>query len=513
MVPPPARRILEETRISHDFDVIVIGSGAGGGTFAYACAKAGKQVLLLERGARVTPKQPGPNGHEKFLADEPYDERLFQVNGSPKRLYMGGTLGGSTALYGAALLRPSVEDFHPGRFYGRRIPREIWDWPISYETLEPFYTEAENLYRVAGPREDDFGPLPKPGRGFSHSPLPVKRINQRIMAANSARGLKPFRLPLAIEFARCMECSTCPGHACPNQSRRSSAHLVDEALRAGMSLHVKTGVEAEQLQLDARGRIDGVRVVDRGTGQRFTYRAQRYALAAGAIGSPALLLRSGLDGPWVGRNYMMHLSPIRCGLFPGPTGADETFVKQLGFADYYFGAPGYPHKLGLIQSLPVPGASMIAKALAMRFPRRLIQFLRSRMAPLVGIVEDLPQHENRVTLDSEGQPVLRHRFADYDLDRGRRLGRLMSRILKNTGAILCAAKAFPPDEHVAHQCGTLRFGKEPDHAVADSDCRVFGQPNLFVLDGSVFPTSLGVGPALTIMANALRVARIAVCEI
>jgi hypothetical protein len=372
MVPPPARRILEETRISHDFDVIVIGSGAGGGTFAYACARAGKQVLLLERGTRVTPKQPGPLQQEKFLTDEPYDERLFQVNGSPKRLYMGGTLGGSTALYGAALLRPSVEDFHPGRFYGRRIPRETWDWPISYETLEPFYTQAENLYRVAGPHEDDFGPLPKPGQGFSHAPLPVKRINQRIMAANAARGLKPFRLPLAIEFARCMECSTCPGHACPNQSRRSSAHLVDDALRAGMSLQVKTGVEAEQLQLDARGRIDGVRVLDRGTGQRYTYRARRYALAAGAIGSPALLLRSGLDGPWVGRNYMMHLSPIRCGLFRGPTGADETFVKQLGFADYYFGAPGYPHKLGLIQSLPVPGASMIAKALAVRFPRRLI---------------------------------------------------------------------------------------------------------------------------------------------
>jgi choline dehydrogenase-like flavoprotein len=210
---------------------------------------------------------------------------------------------------------------------------------------------------------------------------------------------------------------------------------------------------------------------------------------------------------------MMHLSPILSGFFSERTGADETFVKQVGFADYYFGTRAYPHKLGLIQSLPVPGPRMIAKTISKHLPQTIVQFMRTHMIALAGIVEDLPCPKNRVTLDRQGQPVLRHRFGQYDLERGRQLGRLMAQILKNAGARLCAAKTFPSDEHVAHQCGTLRFGKDSAHAVVDPDCRMFGQPNLFVVDGSVFPTSLGVGPALTIMANALRVASIAIHEI
>lgn len=499
--------------MAHDFDVIVVGSGAGGGTFAFACARAGKRVLLLERGPPAVGPQPCASTYQRLMTQEPYDDRLIRVNGSAKRLYMGGGVGGGTALYGAALLRPSAEDFHPGRYYGPHIPRAIWDWPISYETLEPYYTEAEALYRVAGPGEDDFGPLPKPRQGFPNSPLPLKPINRRIMAANAALGLKPFRLPLAIDFDRCLSCSSCPGYSCPNASRRSSAQLVAEAVDEGLPLHVMTNVEAEKLHRDASGQVDGVCVRDRTTGKQATYRAQRYALAAGAIGSPVLLLRSGMGSTWVGRNYMMHLSPIQCGFFRHRTGGDETFVKQVGFADYYFGCRGYQHKLGLIQSLPVPDPHMIAKVLAIPLPQSAVQFLRARMVPLAGIVEDLPNPANRVTLDRNAQPVLKHRFAEYDLDRGRQLGRLMARILKNSGALVCATKAFPSHEHVAHQCGTLRFGHDSVDAVADSKCRVFKHPNLFVVDGSVFPTSLGVGPALTIMANALRVARVAIREI
>jgi choline dehydrogenase-like flavoprotein len=496
--------------MDHDFDVIVVGSGAGGGTFAFACAKAGKRVLLVERGRRYALKQPAHDEQEMLIDKAPYDDQLVRVNGRPRRLYMGGVLGGGTSLYGAALLRPSEDDFRPGRHYGNRLARHVWDWPIAYEALEPYYTEAEQLYHVAGAAEDDLGPLRKPHEGYSRPPLPLKPINRLLMAANRARGLRPFRLPLAIDFSRCMECNACPGHICLNGSRQSSAHVVDEALRRGLPLDVMTGVEAEQLQRDARGGVDGVCVRDRATGQRVVYRARTYALAAGAIGSPALLLRSGMGGPWVGRNYMMHLSPIALGFFPEETGADATFVKQVGFADYYLGAPGFPHKLGLIQSLPVPGPRMIAKATSKYVPDAAIRFLRSRMIPLAGIVEDLPDPANRVSLDAEGRVVLRQRYSAYDLHRGRRLGRLMRRILKNAGARFCSVKPFPSDEHVAHQCGSLRFGKDPAYAVADADCRVFGQPNVFVVDGSVFPTSLGVGPALTIMANALRVARVAV---
>jgi choline dehydrogenase-like flavoprotein len=498
--------------MSQDFDVIVVGSGAGGGTFAYACATAGKQVLLLERG-RKFPTDKGNLTERAMLIDkQPFDDRKVDVNGSLKQLYMGGILGGGTSLYGATLLRPSKDDFHPGRHYGERIPRAIWDWPIGYEDLEPYYTRAERLYDVSGWDDDDFGPLPRPRQGYPARAMPLKPINQKLIAANRARGLRPFCLPLAIDAAQCLQCAACPAYVCSNGSRRSSAQLVERAVAEGLPLHVLTNTEVERLTLAPSGQVDGIAVLDRSTGQRTAYRARRYVLAGGAIGSPLLLLKSGLDGPLVGRHYMPHLSPVSIGIFPKRTGADATFVKQVGFADYYFGSRKFAHKMGLIQSLPVPGPLMLAKA-APRLPQRLLQLMRRHMLPLTGIVEDLPNPTNRIMWGPDNQPRLRHQFSTYDLERGRRLGRLMGRILRRAGAVFSISRRFPSDEHVAHQCGTLRFGTSPAHAVLGPDCRLFGQPNVFVVDGSFLPTSLGVGPALTIMANALRVADVVAREI
>jgi choline dehydrogenase-like flavoprotein len=496
----------------YDFDVLVVGSGAGGGTFAYACARAGKQVLLLERGSKYIPKGLTHDEKAMLIDKEPYDDRPVQVNGSDRRLYMGSVLGGGTALYGAALMRPSADDFHPGRHYGQRIPRSAWDWPIGYQELEPYYTEAETLYGVSGCSEDDFGPLQKPQHAFPQRSIPLQPINQTLVAANRARGLKPFRLPLAIDFSRCLRCDACPGYICPNGARRSSTQLMERAAAENLPLHILTNTEVEGLFKDGRGQVAGIGVRNRATGQRSTYRARRYALAAGAISSPALLLRSGIDGSLVGRNYMLHLCPVVAGIFRRPTGADRTYVKQVGFADYYFGMPGYAHKMGLIQSLPVPGPLMLAKS-ARYLPRPLLGFLRRRMLPLTGIVEDLPNPANRVSLGPGGQPAVHHAFAPYDLERGRQLSGRMSRILKNAGALWCLSKSFASEEHVAHHCGTLRFGKNPTDAVADADCRLFAHPNVFAVDASFFPTSLGVGPALTIIANALRVADVVTREL
>jgi choline dehydrogenase-like flavoprotein len=135
------------------------------------------------------------------------------------------------------------------------------------------------------------------------------------------------------------------------------------------------------------------------------------------------------------------------------------------------------------------------------------------MLPLAGIVEDLPNPANRITLGNDGAAELHHSYSPYDMARGQHLTQLMRQVLKRTGALFCLGKPFASDEHVAHQCGTLRFGKDAKDAVADSDCRMFDQPNVFIVDGSFFPTSLGVGPALTIIANALRVANVAVKEV
>jgi choline dehydrogenase-like flavoprotein len=449
-----------------------------------------------------------------LIDKKPYDDREVEVNDSPRRLYMGGVLGGGTSLYGGALLRPSPLDFHPGKHYGDHIPRAIWDWPIAYDDLEPYYTEAERLYGVAGSADEDFGPLPRPRGGFPNDPLPLHPLNQKLIAANRARGLRPFRLPLAIDPTRCLRCAVCAGYVCPTGARGSSAQLVEQAVAAGLPLQVRTDVEAERLLLNGPGDASGLCLLDRTTGQRTVVRARRYVLAGGALGSPCLLQRSGAEGPLIGRHYMPHLCSVVVGVFPRRTRADETFVKQVGFADYYFGTEGFPHKMGLIQSLPVPGPLFTAKNSPRLVPRPVQRFLRRHMLPLAGIVEDLPDPNNHVHCGADGRPSLRHRYGAYDLERGRWLSRPMARILKRAGAVMCLRnRRLALGDHVAHQCGTLRFGNDPAHAVLDRDCRMFDYPNVLVVDGSFFPTSLGVGPALTIIANALRVAAVVVREL
>ncbi len=498
--------------MQYDYDVIVVGGGAGGATCAAACASAGKSVLLLERGDRYPVDGASQDEKAVLIDKEPYDDREIDVNGVSKRLYMSGILGGGTSLYGGALLRPSEQDFQPGRYYGDRIPRAIWDWPISYQDLEPYYTEAERLYGVAGCGDEDFGPLQKPARGFPGAPLPLHPLNQRLMAANRKSGLHPFRLPLAIDSSRCLGCGACAGYVCPTGARSSAAHLLDSVSSRGHAIRVETQVEVEHLVKEPGTGSTVISVLDRSTGRRHHYRARRYAIAAGAIGSSLLLQRSGMDHPLIGRNYMLHLCSIVAGVYPQETDADTSFVKQLGFSDFYFGTKRFPHKMGIVQSLAVPGPLMSAK-FAPFLPPAVRQFFRERSLPLLGLIEDLPNPANRVTLGPDNQPRLVHRYSRYDLARAKRLKPQIARILKRSGAVYCASSRRLSPEHVAHQCGTLRFGNDPAHAVLDADCRLYANPDVFAVDGSFLPTSLGVGPGLTIMANSLRVAGKVVAEL
>jgi choline dehydrogenase-like flavoprotein len=498
--------------VQYDFDVIVVGGGAGGATFAHACARAGKSVLVLERGERH--HYGGPSFDEKaVLIDKgPYDDREIELNGTTKRLYMAGILGGGTSLYGGVLIRPSEQDFQPGRHYGKRIPKAIWDWPISYADLETHYTEAERLYGVSGCGEEDFGPLMKPARGFSGEPLPLHPLNQRLIAANREHGLHPFRLPLAIDSSKCLRCAACAGYVCPTGARGSAAHLLDSTISRGYALKVQTRVEVERLSKERGSGTTLVSVLDRVTGRRYQYRGRKYALAAGAFGSSLLMLRSGFDHTMIGRNYMMHLCSLVAGVYPQETDADSSFIKQVGFSDFYFGTKKFPHKMGIVQSLAVPGPLMAAKA-SPYLPAAVRTFLRKRILPLAGIVEDLPNPANRVTLGPDNTGVITHKYGRYDLARRQRMTPQIARILKRSGVVYCISRRYRTHEHVAHQCGTLRFGNDPVHAVLDSDCRMYANPDIFVVDGSFLPTSLGVGPGLTIMANALRVASKVVTEL
>lgn len=516
-----------------DFDIIVIGSGAGGGTLASACAGVGKRVLLIERGDTTasavieegTRKHTLHDEYSTLIQKQPYDDRSIRLNNSSARLYMGGVAGGGTSVYGGALLRPHPADFTPGRYYAGRIPREIHEWPVPYESFEPCFTAAEQLYSVTDVRnpripgvtfEAATGRNPDenaPGSAKAKPGLPLAPINDALLRSAWKSGLNPYRLPLAIESSKCLRCDNCAGFVCPTGARRSSAQLVRESIERGEFLTLKTRSDADILDRGHGGRLGGVWVNDRVTGSRVRLTAKRYVLSAGAIGSAALLMRSGFDHPMIGRNYMMHYSPISIGLFLRPTGATKTFIKQIGSSDFYFGTRNLPEKMGIIQSLPAPGPLMMAKSGLRWVPRRMLEVLRSHMLPLVGIVEDLPNPENRISLDQSGAIQLHHQFSDYDRERGAELSRQMANLLKRTGSIYCVSGLKPSQEHVAHQCGTIRFGLSRDYAAADPQCRLFDQPDVFVVDGSFMPTSLGVGPSLTIIANALRVAEIVASEV
>jgi len=517
-----------------DFDIIVIGSGAGGGTLASVCAAAGKNVLLVERGGVTVSASDAPPiksrsvQHEfaTMIQKQPYDDRSIELNGASARLYMGGVLGGGTSVYGGALLRPHPADFSPGNYYSGRIPREIHEWPIPYESFEPHFRTAERLYGVTDAREPRYSQTTLLAESGSKANvdehrsavgrkdgLPLAEINEKLLQSAWKSGLNPYRLPLAIDASKCLRCDHCAGFICPTGARRSSAQLVRESIERGASLTLKTQCETERLERGANGRLNGVWLKDRIDGSSRRLTAKRYVLSAGAIGSASLLLRSGFEHPLLGRNYMMHYSPIAIGIFARSTGASRTFIKQIGYSDYYFGTKDLPEKMGIVQSLPAPGPLLMAKSGMKWVPKWMLGILRSRMLPLVGIVEELPNPENRVSLDHSGSVQLRHQFSDYDRERGAELSRQMAKLLKSTGAMHCVTGLTPSQEHVAHQCGTIRFGNSREHAVADPECRLFDQPDVFVADGSFMPTSLGVGPSLTIIANAIRVAEIVASEV
>ncbi|MEZ4289201.1 MAG: GMC family oxidoreductase [Myxococcota bacterium] len=485
----------------------MIGSGAGGGTFAGELAARGWRVLLVERGRSIV--DPAVLQDERAMLERRVasEDPPPSINGRPMRPVVGSLPGGSTALFGAVMMRPAPADFAPGQSYGSRLPDWLARWPIDYAELEPYLERAEDLYGVAG---DAHASAPHLGRRRIpyKSALPdLEPVNTRIAGGLVRTGLRPFRLPLAIDFDRCRRCPGCPGLLCPHEARASSWNRA-VAPRRNAGLEVWEDCEATRIEFTGR-RVRAVRLAMRASGERRRVTAGLFAVSAGAIGSPALLLRSEVPdaSDQLGRNHMCHLGVLAVAAFGRSTGARHRLVKQLGWSDHYLGAPDLPAKLGVVQQIPIPGPRSIGRQLGVPLPTAMTDALRDRLLLFAGTLEDLPAPENRVGLDAFGNVRLTRRFRAYDLERGRRWARLLGRTLRRAGV----AGAFThvagrAHDHLAHQVGTCRFGNDPRYAVLDRDCRIHGFDNLHVVDGSFLPTSLGVGPALTIAANALRVA-------
>jgi choline dehydrogenase-like flavoprotein len=512
--------------MSSHYDVIIIGTGAGGGTLAYRLAKSGKRILLLERGEYV-PRELDNWSTRAVNVDGKYQtaERWRDKAGKELHPHTNYWVGGNTKFYGAALFRLRREDFGSLRHHGGVSPA----WPITYEDLEPYYTEAEHLYQVHGERgEDPTEPPASAGYRYpavSHEP----RIQQ--LSDDFARlGYQPFHTPLGImldernrRLSRCIRCGTCDGHPClVNAKSDAQVVCVDPALEyANVSL--LTNAYVARLETSASGR-EVTRVLVEREGKRESYSADIVVVSCGAINSAALLLRSasarhprGLanGSDVVGRHYMGHINSVLMALSrcPNPT----VFQKSLALNDFYFGSREWAYPMGHISFVgKLDGVTLSAGAPAIA-PGWTLELMGKHSLDFWLTSEDLPDPENRVTLDRDGRIVLS--YAPNNGEGHKRLiGKLESMMQQQSRCGLhgteCHQGLFSrnlfvgqriPLAGVAHQNGTVRFGHHPRTSALDAHCKAHEVDNLYVVDGSFFPSSGAVNPALTIMANALRV--------
>lgn len=509
------------------FDVIIIGTGAGGGTLGYALASTGKKILLLERGDYV-PREMANWSPRAVNVEGKYQtkEVWHDGHGNPLHPHTNYCVGGNTKFYGAALFRLRAEDFgeirHPGGISSA--------WPISYDELEPFYLQAERLYQVHGERGTD-PTEPHASGPYAYPPVTHEPRMQQLSEDFARLGLKPFHVPLGIQLdesnprlSKCIRCQTCDGFSCLVQAK-SDSHVicVDPALKhAGVTLLTNSYVE--RLETSSSGREVTNVVVSR-NGSREVYSAGIYVVSCGAINSAALLLRSANDkhpkglansSGVVGRHYMGHVNSVLMAVSKCPN--STVFQKTLALNDFYFGSKEWPHPMGHISFVgKLDGETLKAGAPALA-PGWTLDLMATHSVDFWLTSEDLPDPDNRVTLDRDRNIVL-HYKPNNEEGHKRLIAKVEELMRRQTKCSIhgheCHHGLFSrnlfvgqriPLAGVAHQNGTIRFGKDPRTSALDPNCKAHDLENLYVVDGSFFPSSGAVNPALTIIANALRVA-------
>ena len=499
------------------YDFIIVGSGFGGSMAAHQLVNAGKSVLMIERGGWVErgPENWTMQGSLELTPNYDKSTPLKVIKGGHKKI-MGlySCVGGPSLFYGGVSFRFREGDFEENEHIQGR---EAISWPIKYANLEPFYTQSERLLNIAG--ESGIDPTEPPrSANFPQGPPPLADISQKIKNGAQALGYKPFQLPLAINYEdrtrnTCVSCTTCDTFACAIGAKNDLATMIlPNLLQKGMELRKATVVK----QLIAQnGKLTKVVALDKTTGEELVFRAKNIILSAGALGSPHLLLASGLDalnpgGRVVGRYLMRHVNSIIFGIFPGVADKEGRFHKQLAIMDYYNGHPSakLEGKLGSLQQVPTPPMGLVQNEVPGPLGKLLSQGVRL-LTGLLAIAEDQPQFSNALTIDKNNrdayglpQPIISHEYSKRDLAALRELIGPAKKILSKAGAL---AHYVHHIRTFSHAVGTVRMGNDPTNSALDENCQFRGVDNLFVLDGSFMPTSAAVNPSLTIAANALRV--------
>jgi len=564
---------------SDPFDVVIVGSGAGGGIAAYVLAKAGARVCVLEKGPHLRPSNYGDDelrfGDRNFIEQDPLIEpRTFRNNANEgEHKYVGRVLGisrcvgGGTVHYGAVSFRLRPEDFRAKSYWGSLPGADIVDWPFSYDELRPYYGKVERLIGVSGGqmRGSARPGAPVPGAEWRGDPYPMPghppNYGAKLFEDAAARlGMHPYPTPVAINNlardgrAGCSYCGFCSSHGCPIEAKNDlRVTALRRAQRTGR-LDLRPDSYAYRVVMGRHGRAERVEYID-AAGRHRSVAGKVIVLSCSTVDTPRLVLLSELPPQLVnldvvGRHLMVHHYPGGIGVFSERIDYYRGFWSMRCLDDLYLGpGPGAPafgygniQTVGPSSGYPLGAGGMIATAKVAGWGanhKNTMGAMFGHWQWLMMNGQDPPVSSNMVDLDPSvtdayGFPVARityqHHPNDYQVAAA--VAPRLSEILTEMGAEktefvfpFAASTSVPqpgstgsgqrgpgrsaPDPIgglVNHQMGTMRMGDDPDSSVVSADQRFHGIPNLYAIDGSVFPTSGGYNPTLTIEALAWRAA-------
>ncbi|WP_030154211.1 GMC oxidoreductase [Streptomyces sp. NRRL S-244] len=511
------------------YDVVIIGTGAGGGTLAHRLAPSGKRVLILERGDYLPRERDNWDSTAVFVKGKyRAPEFWLDKNGEEFPPEVNYYVGGNTKFYGAALFRLRPEDFGELRHHDGLSPA----WPIRYEDLEPYYTEAEHLYKVHGRHGEDPWEGPYSAQ-YAYPPVEHEPRIQQLSDDLEKQGLHPFHLPIGVDLSQdengratsssvCIRCDRVDGFPCLVRAKSDAQVICVEPALRHPNVEMITNARVVRLETDPTGRSVSTVVTRSEDGVETPYSADIVVVACGAVNSAVLLLASANDrhpgglansSGVVGRHYMRHNNLALMAISKEPNGTK--FQKTLALHDWYLGADDWDYPLGGIQMLGKSDADQIhgqaprwAGAVTPDMP---FEVMAHHAVDFWLCGEDLPLPDNRVTVDGDGtiRLVLDEKNNIEGLKRLRhKLQGMLGRLGMHEHHLLSRSiylhKGMPIGA-TAHQAGTVRFGDDPATSALDVNCKAHDLDNLYVVDTSFFPSIGAVNPSLTAIANALRV--------
>lgn len=483
------------------WDVVVIGTGAGGAAAGLTLARSGRSVLFLERGGdRSDPVGPllDPSSGDVFCQSDSLglEPPAYESGHSP--LYVGSCVGGSTAVFAMVMDRFRPTDFQPKRFPATTSSASLSPaWPVQYEELEPYYREAEALFHVQG--SDD--PL-APTRTQLLNPPPESAEETVIRKVLEDCGLHPYRSHYARDYVP--ECDGCPGRICSRNCRVDASRACVFPALARHGAHIL--LNCLVVKLESRNRMVE-RALCLWNERHIEIRARVFVLALNALLTPALLLRSANDtfpeglgnsSGLVGRNLMLHVSDflyVRFNELRGRGPLNGQLRHGLSVNDFYVMEGlkfGNIHAHAMHHADPIPSDQKRDRT--------------DGIAVFATIVEDFPYPCNRV-LPKPGTVAEVHWEYTYPGELCHRSEQLV-RSFHDVLTPDCSLTVRQPRGllNTTHMCGTCRFGNDPSTSVLNRENRLHDLDNSYVVDGSFFPSSGGINPSLTIVANSLRVA-------